>query len=141
VSVPFAYSTHGNQRCEGYGTIFWDSHFVAKFRFQSGGQRSPPVTWTQLKQALKDFFKAHTETRRPLSESHLNYIRLKIPQLTSQDHQGQLVDLDLDLDPDRTVIDPDWLYESLNYSFSLWDWFFAICELVKKHLNKYWDDG
>ncbi|VDL78543.1 unnamed protein product, partial [Nippostrongylus brasiliensis] len=87
------------------------------------------VAWKDLAHVLRHKFTLFTGARRPLSDTDLNYLseKLLLPNVPDQ----------------KPITFHRFAKQNLrdDVSFSFWEWFFAIMQLIKQKLLKFWDEG
>ena len=85
-----------------------------------------------MRPALIKYFKSMTRTNWTLSDSNLKYIGSKIFQ-TSSSPDSSLLNL---------YVSRKCFCEKHNATkVGLWEWFYAIIELINKHLENFWENG
>lgn len=120
-SQPLVSIVHGNQMPNARATAFWDMSF-------SDQQRVPwevpaSVRWSLLAPALGSAFGRLTG-QPPLPSSALDYLSTKLCVGTENVAWHNFAKAPM---PNR--------------SFTFWDWFYSIVELVSKHMSGPWADG
>ncbi|VDK71707.1 unnamed protein product [Onchocerca ochengi] len=111
LSLPIMVTVHGSQDCDAQGAILWQRAFSDVNRTTLSSEISS-VPWKELAQVLRHKFAISTGAERVISDSDLSYMAEKLKQN---------------------------LRDDVNFSF--WEWFFAIMQLIKHKLLKFWDEG
>ncbi|VDO45364.1 unnamed protein product [Brugia timori] len=136
-------TVHGSQDCDAQGAILWQRAFSDVVRniiiliiinvwFQNRTTLSPEivsVSWKELGQVLRHKFAISTGAERAISDSDLCYMAEKLK--VSADEERKLITLHRFAKQN--------LRDDVNFSF--WEWFFAIMQLIKHKLLKFWDEG
>ncbi|EPB67450.1 STAT protein, DNA binding domain protein [Ancylostoma ceylanicum] len=130
-----------DMKCSASAQAATDQKYALLFHispFQLGNlgkSRSPGTTditavaWKDLAHVLRHKFTLFTGARRPLSDSDLNYLseKLLLPNVPDQ----------------KPITFHRFAKQNLrdDVSFSFWEWFFSIMQLIKQKLLKFWDEG
>ncbi|KNC47249.1 Stat5.1 [Thecamonas trahens ATCC 50062] len=121
MSVPVVVIVHNNQLVRATATVFWDNSFGKTDR--ALWEVPDAVRWPKFAAGLNHFFTL--ANGRPLTPDALNFLGSKL------------------LEPGEDTV--EWRTFSKdnlrNRSFTFWEWFYAIVELVRKHLAGPWIDG
>ncbi|CAI4231884.1 unnamed protein product [Auanema sp. JU1783] len=128
LSLPLMVTVHGSQDCDAQGTIMWQRAFSSVNR-TPGMTDVNAVAWPDLAMALKHKFSLFTGARRPLSDTDLAYLSEKLVISNIQDQ--------------KPITFSRFAKQNLrdDVSFSFWEWFFSIMQLIKQKLLKFWDEG
>ncbi|PIO71219.1 STAT protein, DNA binding domain protein [Teladorsagia circumcincta] len=128
LSLPLMVTVHGSQDCDAQGAIVWHRAFASVSR-SPGTTDITAVAWKDLGHVLRHKFTLFTGARRPLSDADLNYLseKLLVPNVPDQ----------------KPITFHRFAKQNLrdDVSFSFWEWFFAIMQLIKQKLLKFWDEG
>uniref|UniRef100_A0A158PBV6 SH2 domain-containing protein n=1 Tax=Angiostrongylus cantonensis TaxID=6313 RepID=A0A158PBV6_ANGCA len=128
LSLPLMVTVHGSQDCDAQGAIIWHRAFASVSR-SPGSTDITAVTWKDLAHVLQHKFTLFTSARRQLSDSDLSYLseKLLVPNVPDQ----------------KPITFHRFAKQNLrdDVSFSFWEWFFAIMQLIKQKLLKFWDEG
>ncbi|KJH48634.1 STAT protein, DNA binding domain protein [Dictyocaulus viviparus] len=128
LSLPIMVTVHGSQDCDAQGAIIWHRAFASVSR-SPGTTDITAVAWKDLAHVLQHKFTLFTGARRQLSDSDLNYLseKLLLPNVPDQ----------------KPITFHRFAKQNLrdDVSFSFWEWFFAIMQLIKQKLLKFWDEG
>ncbi|EYB92848.1 hypothetical protein Y032_0189g1188 [Ancylostoma ceylanicum] len=128
LSLPLMVTVHGSQDCDAQGAIIWHRAFASVSR-SPGTTDITAVAWKDLAHVLRHKFTLFTGARRPLSDSDLNYLseKLLLPNVPDQ----------------KPITFHRFAKQNLrdDVSFSFWEWFFSIMQLIKQKLLKFWDEG
>ncbi|EDQ85548.1 uncharacterized protein MONBRDRAFT_44371 [Monosiga brevicollis MX1] len=122
LSAPIVVVVHGNQLPSAEATIMWDRAFALPAR--TGFQVDAVVPWNRVCHALSAYHKHQVGVS--LNSDHFVFLS----QLAGQS-------------PDNMVYPwPLLAKEPLaGRTFSLWEWFYNICELSRKFLKPVWEAG
>uniref|UniRef100_A0A914W282 Signal transducer and activator of transcription n=1 Tax=Plectus sambesii TaxID=2011161 RepID=A0A914W282_9BILA len=129
LSLPLMVTVHGSQDCDAQAAILWQRAFGSVHRSNASSEVMA-VSWPQLAEMLKYKFSRFTGALKPLSEADLAYLGEKM--------LGQL-----SVGDSKPITFQRFAKQNLNddVSFSFWEWFFAILQLIKQKLLKFWDEG
>ncbi|CAD6191339.1 unnamed protein product [Caenorhabditis auriculariae] len=121
-------TVHGSQDCDAQGAILWQRAFASVTR-SPGSTDISAVAWSDLAITLRNKFSLFTGARRPLSDTDLNYLSEKILVPNIQDQ--------------KPITFHRFAKHNMRdeVSFSFWEWFFSIMQLIKQKLLKFWDEG
>ncbi|VDK77771.1 unnamed protein product [Litomosoides sigmodontis] len=128
LSLPIMVTVHGSQDCDAQGAILWQRAFSDVNRTTLSPEISS-VSWKELAQVLRHKFAISTGAERAISNSELSYMAEKLK--ISANEERQLITLHRFAKQN--------LRDDVNFSF--WEWFFAIMQLIKHKLVKFWDEG
>ncbi|KAL3982794.1 Signal transducer and activator of transcription 1 [Acanthocheilonema viteae] len=128
LSLPIMVTVHGSQDCDAQGAILWQRAFSDVNR-TTLSQEITSVSWKELAQVLRHKFAISTGAERAISDSDLSYMAEKLKVPTNEERQ--LITLHRFAKQN--------LRDDVNFSF--WEWFFAIMQLIKHKLLKFWDEG
>ncbi|KAM3725935.1 Signal transducer and activator of transcription [Dirofilaria immitis] len=128
LSLPIMVTVHGSQDCDAQGAILWQRAFSDVNRTTLSPEIGS-VSWKELAQVLRHKFAISTGAERTISDSDLSYMaeKLKVPV----NEERKLITLHRFAKQN--------LRDDVNFSF--WEWFFAIIQLIKHKLLKFWDEG
>lgn len=132
ISLPVAVVVHGSQLSSAEGTMFWDKAFsdVNREPFVVPNQ----VSWHALAKALNAYF--FNTTGGALPEACIEYLWKKIPNVNPEDN-GNCVITWQSFNKENLHVAPGKRREP----FTFFDWFYGICELLKKHLSGFWKES
>ncbi|KAI6175617.1 Signal transducer and activator of transcription [Aphelenchoides bicaudatus] len=128
LSLPLMVTVHGSQDCDAQGVILWQRAFSPVTR-TSVNEDISAVSWQDLKEVLRHKFSLFTGTHRSLNEQDLAYLAEKL----ILQHGPELKPITFHRFAKQN------LHESVTFSF--WEWFFLIMQLIKQKLLKFWDEG
>ncbi|VIO87448.1 Uncharacterized protein BM_BM6729 [Brugia malayi] len=128
LSLPIMVTVHGSQDCDAQGAILWQRAFSDVNRTTLSPE-IVSVSWKELGQVLRHKFAISTGAERAISDSDLCYMAEKLK--VSADEERKLITLHRFAKQN--------LRDDVNFSF--WEWFFAIMQLIKHKLLKFWDEG
>ena len=120
-SNPSVVIVHGNQFANAVATILWDNFFGERNR--EAFVVPDAVPWSMAAVALSNHFLVINKV--PLKESHLDVLKKKI---IGSNPDGPLT---------WTAFNRDTLPLR---SFTFWEWFYGIEEVVRKHIHGPWVD-
>uniref|UniRef100_A0A914Y297 Signal transducer and activator of transcription n=1 Tax=Panagrolaimus superbus TaxID=310955 RepID=A0A914Y297_9BILA len=128
LSLPLMVTVHGSQDCDAQGVILWQRAF-AKVNRSQAGEDVTAVSWNDLAHVLQHKFSLFTGAHRTLSDSDLQYLAEKL--IVPQNVDNKLITFHR------------FAKQNLrdDVSFSFWEWFFLIMQLIKQKLLKFWDEG
>uniref|UniRef100_A0A0R3RLI8 SH2 domain-containing protein n=1 Tax=Elaeophora elaphi TaxID=1147741 RepID=A0A0R3RLI8_9BILA len=128
LSLPIMVTVHGSQDCDAQGAILWQRAFSDVNRTTLSPEIAS-VSWKELAQVLRHKFAISTGAERAISDSDLSYMAEKLK--VSANEERKLITLHRFAKQN--------LRDDVNFSF--WEWFFAIMQLIKHKLLKFWDEG
>ncbi len=139
---PSVVIVHGNQYANAVATVLWDNFFGEK-------NREPfvvpdAVPWSMAAMALNNHFAI--ANRVPLRDSDLQVLKQKIlgraRPSPPQDGRLALTRLAPGSNADGNLTWAAFNREALpQRSFTFWEWFYGVEEVVKKHIHGPWCDG
>uniref|UniRef100_A0A158R3S0 Signal transducer and activator of transcription n=1 Tax=Syphacia muris TaxID=451379 RepID=A0A158R3S0_9BILA len=127
LSLPLMVTVHGSQDCDAQGSILWQRAFSNNRSAISSDIKA--VSWSELANILRHKFTLYTGARRGISDSDLNYMAEKFMVTGTVDN--------------KPITFQRFAKENLrdDVNFSFWEWLFAIMQLIKQKLLKFWDEG
>uniref|UniRef100_A0A915B8H5 Signal transducer and activator of transcription n=3 Tax=Parascaris univalens TaxID=6257 RepID=A0A915B8H5_PARUN len=128
LSLPLMVTVHGSQDCDAQGAILWQRAFYSVNRTAVSSEIGA-VSWQELSQVLRHKFTLFTGAHRAISDSDLAYLAEKLIVPSNVDNKP--------ITFHRFA--KQNLREDVNFSF--WEWLFAIMQLIKQKLLKFWDEG
>ncbi|VDM94910.1 unnamed protein product [Thelazia callipaeda] len=128
LSLPIMVTVHGSQDCDAQGAVLWQRAFSDVNRTSLSSDIGA-VSWRDLSQVLRHKFAMITGAERIVSDSDLSYMAEKLN--ISGDEEKQIITLHRFAKQN--------LRDDVNFSF--WEWFFAIMQLIKHKLLKFWNEG
>ncbi|KAF7704916.1 hypothetical protein HF521_020202 [Silurus meridionalis] len=131
LSLPVVVIVHGSQDNNATATVLWDNAFSEPGRVPF--VVPDKVSWPQLCEALNMKYKSEVQSERGLSEENLVFLAQKAFSSSSNNPEDYR---------NMTMTWSQFNRESLpGRSFTFWQWFDGVIELMKKHLKAHWNDG
>uniref|UniRef100_H2MH80 Signal transducer and activator of transcription n=1 Tax=Oryzias latipes TaxID=8090 RepID=H2MH80_ORYLA len=131
MSLPVVVIVHGSQDNNATATVLWDNAFAEPGRVPF--VVPDKVKWPQICEALDMKYKAEMHTTRGLTEENLVFLAQKAFTSSSNNPEDY---------HNMTVSWAQFNRENLpGRSFTFWQWFDGVVELMKKHLKPHWNDG
>uniref|UniRef100_A0A3Q2CPG1 Signal transducer and activator of transcription n=1 Tax=Cyprinodon variegatus TaxID=28743 RepID=A0A3Q2CPG1_CYPVA len=131
LSLPVVVIVHGSQDNNATATVLWDNAFAEPGRVPF--LVPDKVLWTQLCETLDMKYKAEMHSGRGLTEDNLVFLAQKAFSSSSNNPEDYR---------NMTISWAQFNRENLpGRSFTFWQWFDGVVELMKKHLKPHWNDG
>ncbi|XP_054592379.1 signal transducer and activator of transcription 5B isoform X2 [Nothobranchius furzeri] len=131
LSLPVVVIVHGSQDNNATATVLWDNAFAEPGRVPF--IVPDKVLWTQLCEALDMKYRAEMHSGRGLTDDNLVFLAQKAFTSSSNNPEDYR---------NMTISWAQFNRENLpGRSFTFWQWFDGVVELMKKHLKPHWNDG
>uniref|UniRef100_A0AAY4D8F4 Signal transducer and activator of transcription n=1 Tax=Denticeps clupeoides TaxID=299321 RepID=A0AAY4D8F4_9TELE len=131
LSLPVVVIVHGSQDNNATATVLWDNAFSEPGRVPF--VVPDKVLWPQLCEALNMKYKAEMQSNRGLSEENLVFLAQKAFSNCSNNPEDYR---------SMTMTWSQFNRENLpGRTFTFWQWFDGVMELMKRHLRAHWNDG